>query len=56
MIWHAPALTPALGAYLIIGLGAVAILLWLVERARRAPGHDPHADPYGDIPRGRDDE
>lgn len=55
MTWHAPALTPALGAYLLLAIAAVSGLLWLFERARRGASHDPHADPYGDVPRGRDD-
>lgn len=53
MTWHAPAISPQLGAYLLLALAIVAGLGSLLARAS-AEKPDPHAEEYGDIAGGRD--
>lgn len=43
MTFHAPALTPATGAYALLAIAVIAALSWIVGRARadRGPISDP---------------
>ena len=42
MTWHAPALTPAHGAYALLALAVIAALSWIVGRmlSYREPAND----------------
>lgn len=46
--WHEPIITPAMGAYLLIGGAAIGVLIWLVSRmlADRQQINDPIEDEY----------
>ena len=56
MTWDAPAISPELGAYLLLALAVIGALGALVSRASQTERPDPHGEAYGDIPGGRDHE
>ena len=48
MTWFwQPLISPAVGAYCLLGVVVVGVIWRVFDRARR-PAHDPHSQPYGD--------
>lgn len=48
MTWfNEPLISPAVGVYCLLGIGAIGVLLALFQRARRGE-RDPFNTPFGD--------